>query len=65
MKARLGLFLLIGSLLSKVAGELFRMLNLSTSTFFWSLSSVLWTLGLLILLVKALNYPKLKEFLDA
>ena len=31
----------------------------------WSISNALWTIGLLVVLVKALNHSGLKEFLES
>lgn len=52
------------SLLVKVAGEVFGILHLPGHTGLWGISSALWTIGLLIVLIKALQSNKLKSFLD-
>jgi len=63
MKARHGIFLLIGSLLFRALGEV---LGMQLSGFpLYSLSSVLWTIGMVIVLIKALSYPKLIDFWES
>lgn len=64
MKARHGVILMVISLLVKVAGEVFGILHLPGHTGLWGISSALWTIGLLIVLIKALQSNKLKSFLD-
>ena len=64
MKAKHGVILMIISLLLKALAEV-------TGTIYtfefglWSISNALWTIGLLVVLVKALNHPGLKEFLES
>ncbi len=63
MKAKHGLYLLILSqvlnVINHIAGS-----QMADFDWTWKLSSVAWTLGLIIIFIKALQSNKLKSFLE-
>jgi len=64
MTARHAIYLLIASQLLRMAGEFFGIMHLPGADAFWGISGALWTVGLLLLLIKVLTYEKLRDFLD-
>jgi len=64
MTARHAIYLLLASQVLKMTGEFFGIMHLPGADFFWGVSGAVWTLGLILLLYKALTYEKFREFLD-
>lgn len=64
MKARHGVLLLIASQILTILGKFFNAADVYRTAIIWDISSVCWTLGLLIVLIKVLNSEKLKGFLE-
>lgn len=56
--------MLIGSLLLKVLAQVLSTIGIYDLKLLWDLSAVCWTIGLLVILIKALNSEKLKGFLE-